>query len=552
MSFSDSLLRTRFAVLIGLVIAGFAAYGAWSFKTLAEIRVSGPIYHRIVAMKDLVSDVLPPPLYIVESYLVVREISVTPDKAAREKLAARLKSLRADYDRRHAHWVTAGLRADIGEKLLKASYVPAIAFYELAFNELLPAVDSQDAAAVAGIMARMKAAYEAHRAAIDQVVELANQQAAADEAEAASQIRSSILWMLAILLLSLAIVVGFAVAIARGVLGPLQQAVRAAQTVARGDLSTAIRTDSRDETGLLLGALSEMNGNLAGIVGRVRSATESIAAASDEIARGTMDLSSYTEEQASSLEETAASMEEMTETVKHNADNAQEASVLAATASETAARGGAVVAQVVATMNSINQSSRKVVDIIGVIDGIAFQTNILALNAAVEAARAGEQGRGFSVVATEVRNLAQRSAAAAKEIKQLIGSSVATVEAGAKLVDNAGGTMNEVVDSVQRVSGLINNIAAASREQTAGIEQINQAISQMDHVTQKNASLAEEAAAASNAMREQAAELAKSVAAFRLEASDAGATPAPRTAAGRGDERRKMSFGLEAPRPLLQ
>jgi len=279
--------------------------------------------------------------------------------------------------------------------------------------------------------------------------------------------------------------------------------------------------------GQLMQALKDMNGSLAKIVGEVRSGTETIATASGQISRGNLDLSSRTEQQASSLEETASAMEELTGTVRQNSDNARQANTLALSASEVAVKGGAVVSQVVDTMGSINESARKIVDIIGVIDGIAFQTNILALNAAVEAARAGEQGRGFAVVATEVRNLAQRSAAAAKEIKTLIGDSVDKVVAGAKLVDQAGATMNEIVESVRHVTEIMSEITSASQEQTAGIEQVNQAISQMDQATQQNAALVEEAAAAAASMQDQAGSLVEVVGLFKLNARHAAVgTPA--------------------------
>ena len=301
----------------------------------------------------------------------------------------------------------------------------------------------------------------------------------------------------------------------RSITRPLTQAVKVAQTVAAGDLTSHIEVDSTDETGQLLQALKDMNDSLVNIVGKVRIGTDTIATASSQIAAGNLDLSSRTEEQASSLEETASSMEELTSTVKQNADYARQANQLAASASETALKGGMVVAQVVDTMSSINASSKKIVDIIGVIDGIAFQTNILALNAAVEAARAGEQGRGFAVVASEVRNLAQRSAAAAKEIKGLIDDSVEKVSAGAKLVEQAGNTMDKIVESVKRVTDIMSEITAASQEQTSGIEQINQAIVQMDEVTQQNAALVEEAAAAAGSLEDQAGTLLQAVSAFK-------------------------------------
>ncbi|MDO8653012.1 MAG: methyl-accepting chemotaxis protein [Undibacterium sp.] len=303
--------------------------------------------------------------------------------------------------------------------------------------------------------------------------------------------------------------------------GEPQYAARIAGNIAAGDLAVPISLDANDTTSLLH-EMKEMRDSLANIVGQVRTGTDTIAAASRQIASGNMDLSSRTEQQAGSLEETASSMEELTSTVKQNAENARQANQLAVSASDVAVKGGAVVSQVVLTMGSINTSSRKIVDIIAVIDGIAFQTNILALNAAVEAARAGEQGRGFAVVATEVRNLAQRSAAAAKEIKKLIDDSVEQVDTGAKLVDHAGVTMDEIVASIKRVTDIMGEIMSASQEQTSGIEQINEAIMQMDDVTQQNSALVEEAAAAAGSLQQQADNLASVVSTFKLNAGEAG------------------------------
>ncbi len=335
--------------------------------------------------------------------------------------------------------------------------------------------------------------------------------------EAANNFHSGCELMLGLAALATLLACGFAYWTTRSITVPLQRAVQVARTVAIGDLTSRIEVTSTDETGQMLQALKDMNDSLVKIVGEVRAGTDTIATASSQIAAGNLDLSSRTEQQASSLEETASSMQELTSTVKQNADNAHQANDLALSAAEVAVRGGAIVSQVVNTMGSINTSAKKIVDIIAVIDGIAFQTNILALNAAVEAARAGEQGRGFAVVASEVRNLAQRSAAAAKEIKALIGDSVENVERGAKLVDQAGTTMDEIVAGVKRVTGIMGEITAASKEQTAGIEQISVAIMQMDEVTQQNASLVEEAAAAAESLQDQASNLAQVVSVFKID-----------------------------------
>lgn len=332
---------------------------------------------------------------------------------------------------------------------------------------------------------------------------------------------------IAAIIFGLLVGISIAVWLVRSIVSSLQQAVRIAESVAEGDLTQKVEIHSNDEIGKLLLALRTMNGKLTGIVRQVRLGTDTIATASSQIAAGNLDLSSRTEQQASSLEETASSMEELTATVKQNADNARQANAMATTAKDVAVQGGEAVAQVVETMESIRNSSRKVADIISVIDGIAFQTNILALNAAVEAARAGEQGRGFAVVATEVRTLAQRSAAAAKEIKSLIDDSVLKVNAGTEQVANAGRTMQEIVESVAKVTDVMDEIMHATQEQSAGIGQVNQAVGQMDQVTQQNAALVEEAAAAAQSLQEQARNLAQEVSIFRIEDSVSGQMIAP-------------------------
>ena len=319
-------------------------------------------------------------------------------------------------------------------------------------------------------------------------------------------------------LLAAAVTLGAVLAwvISRSITRPIAAALGVAETVAAGNLTSTVESTSSDEAGQLLRALKRMNESLVGIVSEVRNTSDSIATGSSQIAVGNADLSQRTEEQASNLQQTAASMEQLTATVKQNADTARAATQIASSASAAAAEGGRVVGQVVSTMEAITQSSRKIVDIIGVIDGIAFQTNILALNAAVEAARAGEQGRGFAVVASEVRSLAQRSAEAAKEIKSLIGASVDKVESGSRLVDEAGQSMSNIVTQVTRVNDLIGEISSASMEQSTGIGQIGDAVSQLDQVTQQNAALVEESAAAAESLKVQAAQLAQLVSAFKL------------------------------------
>jgi methyl-accepting chemotaxis protein len=341
-----------------------------------------------------------------------------------------------------------------------------------------------------------------------------DQMAQAIDLEHTQSVRLSML--LGVLLVGISAIV--VLYMSRSITRPLGQALRVAKLVAGGDLTAEIDKSSKDEIGELMRALDDMNDALRKIVGEVQHGTQVISTAAGEIASGNLDLSARTEQQAGSLEETAASIEQLSSTVKQNADNAKQANQLALDASDVAVKGSGMVSQVVDTMGEINASSKKIVDIISVIDGIAFQTNILALNAAVEAARAGEQGRGFAVVASEVRSLAQRSAAAAKEIKTLINNSVEKVDFGAGLVDRAGETMSEMVASVKRVTDIMGEIAVASREQSAGIEQINKAITEMDSATQQNAALVEEAAASSQLLEDQAEKLARAGSQFKMNA----------------------------------
>ena len=356
-----------------------------------------------------------------------------------------------------------------------------------------------------------------------------------DSAQMEADIANAVALTAGLTLVALGIALLISVFITRSITAPVSQAVEIATSVSQGNLSTSIEVHGTDETGQLLTALKNMQTELVRLVRHVRQSSNTVANASAEIAQGNQDLSARTSSQASTLEETAATMEELSSQVKNNADNARQANQMAASASSVAARGGEVVGRVVDTMKEINESSRKIADIIGVIDSIAFQTNILALNAAVEAARAGEQGRGFAVVASEVRSLAGRSAAAAKEIKTLINTSVERVEHGAALVDDAGTTMTEVVSSIRRVSDLVGEISSASDEQAAGAAQIGEAVTEMDQVTQQNAALVEEMAAAASSLKGQAHDLVEVVSVFELDAQSAiNANLKPHTVASMG------------------
>ncbi|CAN7534070.1 methyl-accepting chemotaxis protein [Massilia sp. LjRoot122] len=451
----------------------------------------------------------------------LRVLTLMTDPADMEPEMVKFKEQTRKYDEAqkklsslfaaHASDKEKALLAQVKE--FEGAAMPAIA----KASELYLANNAMDATRV--MIREVRPVQKKWTEALDQLALLEEKQNAQSKADAQSEFENARNFMIVLLLAAVAMGVVAAWLISRSLRkqlgGEPAYTAKIAASIAHGDLAVAIETEESDR-GSLLVEMKEMRNSLVGIVEQVRRGTETIGTASREIAAGNIDLSSRTELQASSLEKTASAMEELTSTVKQNADNARQANALAATASDVARKGGEVVSQVVGTMGEINSSASKISDIIGVIDGIAFQTNILALNAAVEAARAGEQGRGFAVVASEVRNLAQRSAAAAKEIKTLIGDSVEKVERGSKLVGQAGVTMDEVVTSVKRVTDIMSEIANASAEQSAGIEQVNLSIIEMDSMTQQNAALVEEAAAAAQSLQDQAGELARVVSIFKL------------------------------------
>ncbi len=515
MNLQDMKISTRLALgfaAMGALIALLGAVALWRVGDIQEdfTRVANDRYPKImklVKVKDEVNEIA----------RATRNLFIMTDpadlKAQYEDIAASDKTISEVFAELEKTIVT-----EKGKALLASTSV-ARAAYKVPRDAVLGDLRAGKVdAARTGLLKDVRPAQLAYMKELDALRDFQESLMQADAQETEATVVSARATVLA--LVGAAAVVGFLLAlwIIRSTTRPINQAVQVARAVAEGDLAMEFDARGTNETGLLLAALHDMKTRLASIVGGVRAGSEGVATASAQIAQGNNDLSARTEEQASALEQTAASMEELSSTVRQNADNARQANQLAQGASTVAVQGGEVVGQVVATMKDINDSSKKIADIIGTIDGIAFQTNILALNAAVEAARAGEQGRGFAVVAGEVRNLAQRSAEAAKEIKSLISASVERVEQGTQLVDQAGTTMTEVVGAIRRVTDIMGEISAASVEQSAGVAQVGEAVSQMDQATQQNAALVEESAAAAESLKAQAQQLVQAVAVFKLAA----------------------------------
>jgi methyl-accepting chemotaxis protein len=438
--------------------------------------------------------------------------AIDPERLAKES---------GEYKRRlaeaHKSLVELGSKATDGKDMIQAGADKLAAYVKAA--DLAVELGTVDANTGAAAMQTADFEYQAMTKDLTALVDAERKKAESTFEMTRASYRTAWITMLALAVAAVVLSLLVATGQAKWIVARLRRAMQSAESLARGDLTHRTTVDTKDEVGQLLGALANSTDQLSHLVGSVRQITESVKVASSEIARGNQDLSARTEEQASSLEETASSLEELTSTVRQNAENARQASQLAGEASDAAGKGGQVVEKVVETMDGITGSSRKISEITAVIDSIAFQTNLLALNAAVEAARAGEQGRGFAVVAAEVRNLAQRSAAAAKEIKGLIEESVTRVESGSQLVGQTGAVMKEIVGAVKRVSEIIGAITTASQEQSMGIDQVNQAMAQIDRVTQQNAALVEEAAAAAESLQEQATHLVSAVVAFKLDES---------------------------------
>ncbi|HSW08916.1 methyl-accepting chemotaxis protein [Aquabacterium sp.] len=516
MNFQNMKLATKFtaAVVIATVLLiGMIALGTFSMGSIKHQldKVADERLPRVIAAKDMV-------INLRTVGIASRNIVLLTDEAGMKKERDRLEQLRVEFAKLEKQ-LTAVINTEAGKAILAKVSSTAASMQAPLDKAVALGLSNKNEEATKVLLAEVRPAQNQALEAVEELAAL--QMKLADESQLEAQ-KAYDAALLAMLVVGGVTVVFFAVggwimarSIVRQLGGEPATAADLARYVAAGDLSVPIQLRSGDTTSLMA-QLRSMQASLVKVVSNVRQNSESVATASAQIAQGNNDLSQRTEEQASALEQTAASMEQLSATVKQNADNARQASQLALSASTVAIRGGSVVDQVVDTMKGINDSSKKISDIIGVIDGIAFQTNILALNAAVEAARAGEQGRGFAVVASEVRNLAGRSAEAAKEIKSLINASVERVEQGTLLVGQAGVTMSEVVSSIKRVTDIVGEISAASTEQSAGVTQVGTAVSQMDQVTQQNAALVEESAAAAESLKVQAQQLVQTVAVFKV------------------------------------
>ena len=548
MNFNDMKISTRLILGFGLLALVIVVMGMLSASRTHAIGESFDELVRGNAPKVVALNVVKDSVNVVAR--ATRNILLLADAAEVKKEADRIVEARKAISEQ-LDFLAATVQSEEGKAALarvtetRGKYVTELQKFE----EM--AVSGKADEAKAHLMGEMRAAQTAYMGAIDAMLKYQDGAMNASAKQVSNTVSSTKLMTWLSVAVALAIAIFMGMWIIRSVTQPIQRAVEIARAVAEGDLSVKIDAHGTNETAQLLHALHDMQESLAKVVANVRQGSEGVATASAEIAQGNNDLSARTEQQASSLEETAASMEELSSTVKQNADSARSANQLAGSASTIAVEGGNVVAQVVETMKGINESSRKISDIISVIDGIAFQTNILALNAAVEAARAGEQGRGFAVVASEVRSLAGRSADAAKEIKSLINASVERVEHGTTLVDQAGVTMAEVVSSIKRVTDIMGEISAASNEQALGVSQVGEAVSLMDQVTQQNAALVEEMAAAATSLKSQAQDLVQTVAVFKLKGGHE-AKPAFRSATPAKNFSARPALAAQAPkRPAL-
>jgi methyl-accepting chemotaxis protein len=546
MRLGDSSIGLRLGLGFGLVLALMAALAAISLTQLHRVR--GQLNHVVRDNNTQVSAAKAMRETVYRAAIAARNAGLASDPGEMQRQAGQLEVEREKYEA-----ALAVLAASVSGEEQQDMFDRIKAREAAARPALRKAVDIaltfNTELAIDVLNKEVRPAQEQWLDTLDEFVTLVELENRRNAEAANAAFGAAGLWLVGLTVLAGLLGLLTSWAIARGITRPVRRAVAYAQAVARGDLTAQVQITSRDEMGQLLAALRDMTGSLSAIVSNVRQGSDSINGAARQIAAGSDDLSQRTEEQASSLEETASSMEQLTTTVRETAENARMADRMAQEASSTALQGGQVVDKVVATMGSIQESSRKIAEITTVIDGIAFQTNILALNAAVEAARAGEQGRGFAVVAAEVRSLAQRAAVAAKEIKALIGDSVQKVQGGGQLAGEAGRIMAEVVAAAGRVSEVIGRISEAAAEQSSGIEQVSKAVTQMDQVTQQNSALVEQATASASAMLQEAEQLTAAVSAFKLDGEAAGGEAAAAGVPARAEAVRDALLASAGPVP---
>ena len=554
---SLSITYKMFA-LIGLAVFGFAGYGWLSYTAVNTVKVNGPLYATIVQNKDLVADVLPPPEYILESYLVAHQLATVTDPAEVARLTDRAKVLEHDFQTRHDYWSAALPDGPVKRGLLQDSYAPAAAFFQTLQSEFLPALRSGDREGAAQLLAgTMRRDYEAHRAAIDKVVAAANDRAEQDEKRAGLVVASRVRWLIGIGsgITVIALVIDWL--IARSITGPLRALAHRFRDIAsgEGDLTQRMDESRADELGQLARHFNAFVHKIEGVIGEVKSGAVQLDAGATHISAASQSLAEGASQQAASLEQISASIEEMASMTRRSAESAKQANTMAEASTRSADKGLEEMKQMASAMNEIKQSSGEIAKIIRAIDEIAFQTNLLALNAAVEAARAGEAGKGFAVVAEEVRSLAQRSAEAAKNTSAMIDASTKRADRGVDIAARVGTVLNEIAGSARKVNALLGEIASASGEQAKGIGQVNTGVGELDKVTQQNAGNAQELASGAQETASRVNSLLRQVAQFKTGGAPdgPGARPAPRqdrspnASPGRARGARGVNPGAPAP-----